>query len=1062
MTEHKSKQHNTLVHDLEERAKELKCLYKIENVLNDQNANLEDTLQSVVDFVPTGWQYPDLCEAQLVLRNLVFTTNGWCESKYSITRSITIRGRKVGEIQVIYRQNPHKHSLEVFLPEEENLLKTIAERVAHFVLHNDLRHIFKEVQSVKKIEKHEAPGEWKVVLDMIRKTDPTLFMSILRKMLHQLCWKGNEEAAALLSQSSIEIRIDEEKSSGNENKPLKKKIINNYEEYINAILGLSYENFTNEELLQKIQKWIQEDNSIPLIRILEARESTLAEISDAIRKYYHIAPEKFELSPSMAIGLRVSLLRRFFTEDLNYIKTAKEFVKLTDFYNLIDKMIYTPTSQGKLGGKSSGVFVASNVLNKKSDDSEILKNIKIPKTWFLASDCVLAFMRYNNLEEVLEQKYKQTHELKMEYPLIVQLFKNSEFPPEIEKGLSVALDDLGNVPLVVRSSSLLEDQAGASFSGKYKSLFLANQGTKKERLLALEDAIAEVYASTFGPDPIEYRAERGLLDFHEEMGVMIQQVVGNKIGKYYFPTYAGVMFSNNEFRWSPRIKREDGLIRLVPGLGTRAVDRIGDDYPILIAPGQPNLRVNVSYEDTIRYSPKFMDVINLESNQFETITVESLVKEYGEQCPGIYEMISIIDNERLRPANIMDDLSKSEVIVTFNGLLSNTRFIQKSSKIINTLKNSLQTPVDIEFASDGKDFYILQCRPQISITEHTADLIPRNIPKDRIIFTANKHISNGKVPDITHIVYVDAKKYSELPDRESMTNVGRAIGRLNKLLPKRKFILMGPGRWGSRGDIKLGVSVTYADISNSAMLIEIARKKGSYIPDLSFGTHFFQDLIESRIRYLPLYPDDEGIIFNQKFLQLSKNSLIDLIPEYKKLVHVLRVIDIPAVTEGKHLQVLINAEIDEAMAIIKDHGGQLDQKKSFVRSGSGYSPDEWKWRCSMAQKIAELLDCEKYGVKGMYIFGSTQNANAGPGSDIDLIIHVDEKSWKKVELDEWFLGWSQALSEMNYLRSGYRTDGLLDIHYITDTDIKKKTGYALKLTSAIDKAKPLKIAKGIK
>lgn len=205
------------------------------------------------------------------------------------------------------------------------------------------------------------------------------------------------------------------------------------------------------------------------------------------------------------------------------------------------------------------------------------------------------FLHYNELEEVIEQKYKDIEEIRREYPHIVQIFKNSDFTSDFVNGVSVALDDFGDCPLVVRSSSLLEDQFGAAFSGKYKSLFIANQGTKSERLSALLDAVSEVYASTFGPDPIEYRAERNLLDFHEEMGIMIQEVVGTKIGKYFMPAYAGVAFSNNEFRWSPRIKREDGLIRLVPGLGTRAVDRLGDDYPILLAPGQPNLRVNVSF-----------------------------------------------------------------------------------------------------------------------------------------------------------------------------------------------------------------------------------------------------------------------------------------------------------------------------------------------------------------------------------------------------------------------------------------------------------------------------------
>jgi phosphoenolpyruvate synthase/pyruvate phosphate dikinase len=103
-------------------------------------------------------------------------------------------------------------------------------------------------------------------------------------------------------------------------------------------------------------------------------------------------------------------------------------------------------------------------------------------------------------------------QVRQEYPHLVALFKRSSFPSEFAKGLALALDDLGDVPLIVRSSSLLEDRPGSAFSGKYKSLFLGNCGTKEERLAALMDAIAEVYASIFGPDPTEYRAERGLLD----------------------------------------------------------------------------------------------------------------------------------------------------------------------------------------------------------------------------------------------------------------------------------------------------------------------------------------------------------------------------------------------------------------------------------------------------------------------------------------------------------------------------------------------------------------------
>ena len=127
---------------------------------------------------------------------------------------------------------------------------------------------------------------------------------------------------------------------------------------------------------------------------------------------------------------------------------------------------------------------------------------------------------------------------------------------------------------------------------------------------------------------------------------------------------------------------------------------------------------------------------------------------------------------------------------------------------------------------------------------------------------------------------------------------------------------MGPGRWGSRGDINLGVNVTYSDINNTSLLIEIARRKGNYVPDLSFGTHFFQDLVESNIRYLPLYPDDDGIIFNEKFLKDSPNALAEILPNFAHLSDTLHLIDVPKCTDGMILKVLMNADVDKALGIL--------------------------------------------------------------------------------------------------------------------------------------------------
>ncbi len=544
------------------------------------------------------------------------------------------------------------------------------------------------------------------------------------------------------------------------------------------------------------------------------------------------------------------------------------------------------------------------------------------------------------------------------------------------------------------------------------------------------------------------------------MGILLQEVVGTRVGKYYFPTYAGVAFSNNEFRWSSRIKRDDGLIRIVAGLGTRAVDRVGDDYPVLIAAGKPGLRVNVTVDEVLRYAPRKIDVINLETNKFETVELDEVLKLYGDEYPFITDIVSQCDHDQIKKIIQLDvETDIGNLVVTFDRLISNTNFIPKMQAILKVLKEKLKTPVDIEFASDGNSFYLLQCRPQSFSMECKPVPIPKDIPQEKIVFTANRYVSNGKVSDITHVVYVDPDTYNDISSLDDLKAVGRAVGRLNKLLPKRQFILMGPGRWGSRGDIKMGVSVTYSDINNTAVLIEIAKKKGNYLPDLSFGTHFFQDLVEAQIRYLPLYPDDPKIVYNEKFLIKSKNILAEILPEYEFLQNVIRVIDVPAAAGGLVLKVLMNADLDEAMAMLAPAAEKTEMEQQFLPFTEQKSEDHWRWRYRMAEKIASELDAQKYGVKAFYIFGSTKNANAGPGSDMDILIHFKGKKEQRKDLLTWLEGWSLCLSEMNYLRTGYKIENILDVHLVNDEDIKNQESYAAKIGAVTDAAKEILLKK---
>ena len=635
--------------------------------------------------------------------------------------------------------------------------------------------------------------------------------------------------------------------------------------------------------------------------------------------------------------------------------------------------------------------------------------------------------------------------------------------------LSQALDDFGERPLIVRSSTLLEDSFDAAFSGKYKSLFLANQGDKAERLEGLLDAIAEVYASLFSPDPIEYRTERGLLDYQEEMGVLIQEVIGTRVGKYLFPACAGVAFSNNEFRWSPRIAREDGLVRLVPGLGTRAVDRVGDDYPVLIAPNKPMLRVNPQPEEALRYAPKWMDVINLDSNAFETVKVETLLAELGSSFPRARQLFSCYTDGLMSRPNALCEFDQGEYAVTFEGLLAESGVIAQIRAILQVLQAHYRRPMDIEFAIDESHFYLLQCRPQSFERSNTRVVLPTGVADGDILFSANRYVSDGLLLGLTHIVYVSAEEYDALESREELLAVGTAVSLLNSALPKRRFVLMGPGRWGSRGDIKLGVNVNYSDINNCAALIEMACRKGNYLPDLSFGTHFFQDLVEASIRYLPLYPDDPEVLFARRVFEEAPNLLRQILPAFAHLSKVLRVIEVGQVRKGCVLNLVMSGDENRALAYFAPRPNTADEQTDpFAKliapiPGAAASTRDapWIWRMRLAEQFAQTIDAPRFGLCALYLTGSTANSSAEAESDIDLIAQLDEAMAptdpRLMGLLTFVEGYNASLCEAHYLRSGIRIEQLVHLHLITSEQAQRRTGIAVKIDAVSDPAKLLPI-----
>jgi hypothetical protein len=1042
---------DSLLASLQERAKELNCLYEVEQILARFDLSLDEAFQAVVEVIPPGWQYPDVCCAVIEVNGRRFETRPFSPTTWVHSADIMVQDEVIGSLSVWYLEERPPEDNGPFLKEEDRLIQTIAERLGHSILFHRMHEMRGEWETANRELEAEKEDKWRAPIDLLLRTDRHLYLRVARKMVNHLVSSGFDGAQDLLQE--IYGFVPDE-SEADPNLPGRSRALNHQILLSGAPFELAIHHLGAELVLTLIRDWILEDKASFLPKVLNNARLPVSEVSAAVHRFHHLLADGAELSRPTIDGIKVSLIRRFLTDQLDFISVAKQVLRTDDFLELIDNVLLSESSHGRVGGKSAGLFLAQKIIEREAENDPEIEPVRVPKSWYVASEGLMAFIEHNDLDEVLQQKYREIAQVRQEYPNIIHLFKNSRFPREMVKAVSVLMDDVGESPLIVRSSSLLEDRLGSAFSGKYKSLFLANQGDKNQRMHALLDAVAEVYASVFGPDPIAYRRERGLIDFHEEMGILIQEVVGRRIGKFFLPAAAGVAFSSNEFRWSSRIQREDGLVRLVPGLGTRAVDRVADDYPILVVPGQPGLRVNTTIDEAIRYSPRCIDVINLETNRFESLDLDRLFAEIGTDYPALELVFSVVKGDTLhRPVPLMLDPAKDTLIADFGGLVRSTPFVPGIDRILKLLANRLGTPVDLEFAFDGEEFYLLQCRPQSYAADDSPAPIPSDIPEEQTLFRARRYVSNGWVPDITHVVYVDPDAYSRLKERSDLADVGKAVGKLNKMLPKHQFILMGPGRWGSRGDIKLGVNVSYSDINNTAMLIEIARTSGNYVPDLSFGTHFFQDLVESSIRYLPLYPDDDSFL-NDKLIHRSPNLLGGMLPEYESLAEVVRVIDIGQIQKGSILRVLMNSELDEAVAVLADPSEELRETEhpSSDRGKQTQSDVYWRWRTQMAERIAAEMDGDRFGVVKLYLIGSTKNASAGPNSDIDLIVHFRGTDEQRRSLETWLEGWSLCLGEINYMRTGYANRDLLDVHYITDDDIERRTSYAAKIGAVTDAA----------
>ncbi len=674
-------------------------------------------------------------------------------------------------------------------------------------------------------------------------------------------------------------------------------------ESINSIvIDLAAEHLTPKEVDHLVWSAHRRDEALSLQSLARLRDVPLELIAERLSQYVAIPAEDDRLVEEALEGTTVALLRRFVSNRVDYISVAKRHLKLPDLAWILERIVSTEQGAGLIGGKAAGMILGHTILRAAG-----CATAGPPETVFLLSDAYDQFKALNGLTHLEHHKYKPIDEIRKDFRVIGDVFRNAEFPPRIADLLRVELDRIGPVPLVARSSSLLEDSFGATFSGIYRSIFLPNTAPLEQRLQELLGAIAEIYSGVFSPDAMTYRRRHHMIDYDERMAVMVQPVVGRRRGRYFFPAYAGVAFSRNDYRWNGRIRREDGIVRLVLGLGTHAVDRVGD-YARMVALKAPTMRPEGTAEEIIRASQKQVDVVDLEGGGFVTIPAsEALAAIEG----PVADYVSVIEPDGRLVVPVADRVlaAPQSLVLTFDRLLARGEFPERVHKILKTLEAAYETPVDVEFAAD-EDLYVVQCRPLGGETARASTPVPPNIPVEDQVFSARRYVNNGRLEGIEVVVLIDPRDYSPLSKGERHA-VARAVGELNDALEGKRFLLMGPGRWGSQ-DIRLGVQVTFADICHASALLEIARASEGFAPEPSFGTHFFQDLIEASILYMPLYPEED--VFNEKVLLGNENALPRLCGKPTKGV---RVIDVQASFPGRALHLAMDGEAQQALCYLK-------------------------------------------------------------------------------------------------------------------------------------------------
>ena len=563
---------------------------------------------------------------------------------------------------------------------------------------------------------------------------------------------------------------------------------------------------------------------------------------------------------------------------------CSKYLDLSDILSIYSREIGT----GFIGGKSIGMILARKILESSSERYSVY--MEPHDSFYLGSDIYYSYIVQNGWWELrTRQKTKDGYFLYA--PELQEKLLHGKFPPYIVEEFIQMLEYFGQSPIIVRSSSLLEDNFGNAFAGKYESVFCVNQGSPEERYTAFENAVRTVYASTMNEDALAYRMNRGLFEKDEQMAILIQRVSGNYYEDNFFPHIAGVGNSSNLYVWDDSVDINAGMLRLVFGLGTRAVERTVGDYAKIICLDKPLRNPPTSLEDKSKYTQKYVDVLSLKDNKLSEVPFDTIV-DNGINIPiTIFAQMDYSEENRLRELGYSN--IKVPFVLDFKNMLTNTEFPTLMKDILAILSKVYEYPVDIEFTGNfisENNFRInlLQCRPLQTRGLGRLVELPGDHQCKKCFFSTKGNFMGGNIRlKIDYVVFIDAINYLQLKE-EGKYEVARIVGTVNLALKGKTVMLIGPGRWGTTTP-SLGVPVHFSEICYMSVICEVASAEAGFMPELSYGSHFFQDLVESGIFYAAIFDGRDEVTFHPEQIIRSENLLESFSPRgraYMDVIHV--------------------------------------------------------------------------------------------------------------------------------------------------------------------------------